>query len=71
MHKEMPTEKIDEITMDMQEQLDTAKEIGDALSTPIMADDCDDEEVLNLLAVEVQKEAIVQLNNLILTLKTM
>ncbi len=64
-------EKIDQITMDMQEQLDTAKEIADALSTPVMANDFDDGEVLNLLALLVQKEAIIQLNNLILTLKTM
>jgi hypothetical protein len=71
MHKEMPTDKIDQITMDMQEQLDTAKKIGEALSAPIMANDCDDDEVLNLLALLVQKEAIIQLNNLILTLKNM
>ncbi len=67
----MPTDKIDQITMDMQEQLDTAKKIGEALSAPIMANDCDDDEVLNLLALLVQKEAIIQLNNLILTLKNM
>ena len=71
MHKEMPMEKIDEITLDMQEQLDTAKEISDALSTPVMANDFDDDEVLNLLALLVQKEAIIQLNNLILILKSM
>ena len=67
----MPTDKIDQITMDMQEQLDTAKEIGEAFSAPVMANDFDDDEVLNLLALLVQKEAIIQLNNLILTLKNM
>ena len=71
MHKEMPPEKIDEITMEMQDQLDQAKDIGDALSTPIMVNDFDEDEVLNLLSFLVQKEAIIQLNNLILTLKTM
>ena len=54
----MPMEKIDEITLDMQEQLDTAKEISDALSTPVMANDFDDDEVLNLLALLVQKKRL-------------
>ncbi len=66
----MPTDKIDQRTMDMQEQLDTANEISDPLSTPIMANDFNDDEVLNLLALLVQIEAIIQLNNLILTLRT-
>lgn len=46
IQKEMPMEKIDEITLDMHEQLDTAKEISDALSTPVMANDFDDDELL-------------------------
>ncbi len=66
----MPTDKIAQITTDMQEQLDTAKEIAEVLSTPVMANDFDDGEVLNLLALLVQKEAIIQLNNLIPTLRT-
>jgi len=56
MHKEMPTDKIAQITTDMQEQLDTAKEVGDLLSTPIMEGDFDEDEVLNLLALLVQKK---------------
>jgi hypothetical protein len=72
MHKEMPIGKIQEIIMQKQEQLDMAKEIAEAISAPIMANDFDDDddEVLNFLALLVQKEAIIQLNNLILTLKT-
>ena len=56
MHKDMPTEKIEAVTMDMEEELSTAKEISDLLSTPIMEGDFDEDEVLNLLALLVQKK---------------
>lgn len=49
IHGEMDIDKVEEIKMDLQEQLEISNEISDALTTPIAGDAIDDDDLLEEL----------------------